>query len=130
MRRRASAPKRVRRALARDGDHAPLECPPCGGGLTCERRRSNWARRSLQRRLFEAGTTFEELREQVREDLAVKYVQQSSLRLLEISEILGYSQQSAFSRAFKRLRGVTPRQLRAMPHEAEPGRTAESVSAP
>jgi len=126
MRRRESAPKRVRRALARDGDHAPLECPPCGGGLTCERRRSNWARRSLQRRLFEAGTTFEELREQVREDLAVKYVQQSNLRLAEISEILGYSQQSAF----KRLRAVTPRQLRAMPHEAEPGRTAESVSAP
>jgi AraC-like DNA-binding protein len=81
--------------------------------------------RSLQRRLFEAGTTFEELREQVREDLAVKYVQQSNLRLAEISEILGYSQQSAFSRAFKRLRGVTPRQLRAMPHEAGPGRTAE-----
>jgi hypothetical protein len=45
----------------------------------------------LQRRLFEAGTTFEELREQVREDLAVKYVQQSNLRLAEISEILGYS---------------------------------------
>jgi AraC-like DNA-binding protein len=86
--------------------------------------------RSLQRRLSEAGTTFDELREQVREDLAVKYVQQSNLRLAEISEILGYSQQSAFSRAFKRLRGVTPRQLRAMPHEAEPGRTAESVSAP
>jgi hypothetical protein len=42
MRRRASAPKRVRRALARDGDHdarlAPLERLPRGGGLTCERR--------------------------------------------------------------------------------------------
>ncbi|NTX28428.1 AraC family transcriptional regulator [Burkholderia pyrrocinia] len=80
--------------------------------------------RSLQRRLFEAGTTFDELRERVREDLAVKYVQQSSLRLSEISEMLGYSQQSAFSRAFKRLRGVTPRQFRAARHEAEPGRTA------
>jgi serine/threonine protein kinase len=38
MRRRASAPKRVRRALARDGDHdarrASLEGLPCGGGLT------------------------------------------------------------------------------------------------
>jgi AraC-like DNA-binding protein len=77
--------------------------------------------RSLQRRLFEAGTTFDELRERVREDLAVKYVQQSNLHLVEISEMLGYSQQSAFSRAFKRLRGVTPRQLRAMRPEAEPG---------
>jgi hypothetical protein len=42
MRRRASAPKRVRRAFAGDGDHdarrAPLEGLPCGGGLTCERR--------------------------------------------------------------------------------------------
>jgi AraC-like DNA-binding protein len=80
--------------------------------------------RSLQRRLFEAGTTFDELRDQVRQDLAVKHVQQSNLRLTEISEMLGYSQQSAFSRAVKRVRGVTPRQLRAMRHEAEPGRTA------
>jgi AraC-like DNA-binding protein len=80
--------------------------------------------RSLQRRLFEAGTTFDELRERVREDLAVKYVQRSNLRLAEISEMLGYSQQSAFSRAFKRSRGVTPQQLRAMRHETEPGRTA------
>ncbi|MFD1557248.1 AraC family transcriptional regulator [Paraburkholderia silviterrae] len=69
--------------------------------------------RTLQRRLSEAGTSFDEIREEVREDLAVKYVQQSNLPLAEISEMLGYSQQSAFSRAFKRLRGMTPRQLRA-----------------
>jgi AraC-like DNA-binding protein len=81
--------------------------------------------RSLQRRLLEARTTFDELREQVREDLALKYVQQSNLRLAEISELLGYSQQSAFSRAFKRLRGVTPRQFRAARHAADPGRSAE-----
>jgi hypothetical protein len=46
MRRRASAPKRVRRALARDGDHdarlAPLERLPHGSGLTCERRPQAW----------------------------------------------------------------------------------------
>lgn len=69
--------------------------------------------RTLQRRLSEAGTSFDEIRDEVRQDLAVKYVQQSNLPLAEISEMLGYSQQSAFSRAFKRLRGVTPRQLRA-----------------
>lgn len=80
--------------------------------------------RSLQRRLFEAGTTFDELREQVRADLAVKYVQQSDMRLAEISAMLGYSQQSAFSRAFKRLRGVTPRQLRTMRQEKQSGRIA------
>jgi hypothetical protein len=42
MRRRESAPKRVRRALAGDGDDdarsAPLEGLPCGGRLTCEGR--------------------------------------------------------------------------------------------
>jgi hypothetical protein len=42
MRRRASAPNRVRRALAGDGDHDARRSPrkglPCGGGLTCERR--------------------------------------------------------------------------------------------
>ena len=101
--------------------------PFTGSSLNAIARALATSPRSLQRRLLEAGTTFDELREQVREDLAVKYVRQSNLRLAEISEMLGYSQQSAFSRAFKRLRGVTPRQLRAMPHEAEPARSAEHL---
>ena len=79
----------------------------------------------MQRRLFEAGTTVDELRERVRDDLAVKYVQQSNLRLVEISEMLGYFQQKAFSRAFKRRRGVTPSRLRATRREAELESAAE-----
>ena len=40
--------------------------------------------RSLQRQLAENGTTFQKLRDQVRADLAIKYLRQSTLRFAEI----------------------------------------------
>lgn len=82
---------------------------------TCDRESvaqlANFSQRSLQRRLAEAGTTFQQLRDQVRADIALKYLRQSNLRVTQISEILGYSQPSAFTRAFSRQHGCTPSQV-------------------
>lgn len=75
-------------------------------------RIANLSQRSLQRRLAEAGTSFEQLRDRVRADIALKYLRQSNLRAAEIGEILGYSEPSAFTRAFRRQHGFTPRQAR------------------
>lgn len=69
--------------------------------------------RSLQRKLAEAGTTFQALRDRVRADIALKYLRQSGLRAAQIGEILGYSEPAAFTRAFRRQHGITPRQARA-----------------
>ena len=69
--------------------------------------------RTMQRRLAEAGTTFQELRDRVRADIALKYLRQSSLQAAQVGEILGYSEPAAFTRAFKRQHGLTPSQARA-----------------
>jgi AraC-like DNA-binding protein len=69
--------------------------------------------RSLQRRLAEAGLSFSQLTEQVRRELAERYLQDASMNLTDIAFLLGYSEQSAFQRAFKRWSGQTPAQFRA-----------------
>ena len=71
-------------------------------------RLANLSQRTLQRRLAEAGTSFQDLRDRVRADIALKYLRQSSLQAAQIAEILGYSEPAAFTRAFRRQHGLTP----------------------
>ena len=75
-------------------------------------RIANLSQRTLQRRLAEAGTSFQELRDGVRADIALKYLRQSSLQAAQIAEILGYSEPAAFTRAFRRQHGLTPSEAR------------------
>ena len=58
--------------------------------------------RTLHRRLAEAQTSFSESLEAVRRELAEHYINDPSRSLSEISFLLGFSEQSAFSRAFRR----------------------------
>lgn len=67
--------------------------------------------RSLQRNLARQGTSFQELLDQVRSELALHYIQQD-VSLLDIALLLGYSEQSAFHRAFKRWTGIPPSRFR------------------
>lgn len=69
--------------------------------------------RSLQRRLKDEGTSFQELREETRRDLARHYLE-LDLAISEISFLLGFSEPSAFFRAFKRWTGLTPQESRAV----------------
>jgi AraC-like DNA-binding protein len=57
--------------------------------------------RSLQRRLMEEGTTFRDIANEVRKDLALQLIQNPAIKLSEVSAILGYSDPAAFRRAFK-----------------------------
>ncbi len=65
--------------------------------------------RSLQRRLTESGTTFKKLFEQSRHTLAEKYVTEGKMSMTEITFMLGFSELSSFSRAYKRWTGHSPR---------------------
>ncbi|MFD3228045.1 AraC-like transcriptional regulator QhpR [Rahnella aceris] len=67
---------------------------------------------SLQRRLREQNLTFTQLVDNVRCELATHYLQQQQLPISEMALLLGYSEVSAFSRAFRRWFGVSPRQWR------------------
>jgi AraC-like DNA-binding protein len=68
--------------------------------------------RTLQRRLREEDTTFEETKDQVRRDLTRRYLSHPDLPLAQISALLDYSEQSAFGRSCRRWFDTTPRGYR------------------
>ncbi len=68
----------------------------------------NMTARTLQRRLQDASLGFAALIDQVRLELAHRYLADDSLSIAEVSFALGYSESSAFARAFKRLAGASP----------------------
>jgi len=64
--------------------------------------------RTLQRRLKDIGLEFKALVDDTRRRFAIEYLKDSENTLTEIAFLLGYSEVSAFSRAFKRWTGTTP----------------------
>ncbi|MDX1695166.1 MAG: AraC family transcriptional regulator [Ketobacteraceae bacterium] len=68
--------------------------------------------RSLQNRLKDAGLPFKAVVDEVREQLACAYLADDAASLLDIAFLLGFSEQSSFSRAFRRWRGVSPQAFR------------------
>jgi AraC-like DNA-binding protein len=64
--------------------------------------------RALQRVLRDLGITFKSLLTEVRQELAEEYIRNSEISVIELSEMLGYSNASAFSRAFKHNTGMSP----------------------
>jgi AraC-like DNA-binding protein len=64
--------------------------------------------RTLQRRLGERGTTYQELLDRMRRDMAVRYLDEPGIAIGEAAFMLGFSDPSAFHRAFKRWTGTTP----------------------
>lgn len=75
-------------------------------------RELGMSERSLQRRLGELGYTYIALADEVREATARLYLDQPDIALAEIAFLLGFADQTAFNRAFKRWTGRTPRQAR------------------
>jgi AraC-like DNA-binding protein len=70
--------------------------------------------RTLQRRLEVVGINFRELIDLVRRDLADEYMRDAALSPVDIAFLLGYSEQSAFFRAFRRWFDMTPREYRSL----------------
>jgi len=68
--------------------------------------------RSLQRRLTERGHGFQALLSQTRQQLAEAYLRDANVELAEVALLLGYSEQSAFTRAFRQWTGQAPLQWR------------------
>ena len=68
----------------------------------------NLSPRTLQRKLSEAGATFQQVLDQARFALAKEYLRQPDLSLVDIAFLLGYQEQSAFNHAFKEWAGVNP----------------------
>lgn len=68
--------------------------------------------RTLQRRLREEGTSFEAIKDEVRKELAQRYLVESVLPLSHITALLGYSEQATLTRGCQRWFGKSPSALR------------------
>jgi len=88
------------------------------GGVSDEKvaEKLNMSTRSLQRKLQSAHTTFRTLLDEVRQEIAENYVHDSTVSLTEIAFILGYSEHSSFSRAYKRWKKISPSDIRKLEH--------------
>jgi len=73
--------------------------------------------RTLYRRLAEEGLTFRDVLTEAQSSLAQELLRDSSSSIAEIAFLTGFSEQSAFSRAFKRWVGLAPAQFR---HQVSP----------
>ncbi|MFJ8953034.1 AraC family transcriptional regulator [Streptomyces sp. NPDC102381] len=69
--------------------------------------------RTLQRQLAAHGTTFQEIVDDVRHELADRYLRTTAMPLAQLADVLGYSEQSSFSRSCRRWFGCSPQAQRA-----------------
>jgi len=76
-------------------------------------RRLGISQRSLARRLSLEGKTFSNVLEELRSNLAERYLTEEDLSISQIAWLLGYKEVSAFTHAFKRWTGNTPREARS-----------------
>jgi AraC-like DNA-binding protein len=68
--------------------------------------------RTLQRKLSDEKTSYKELLDETRRELANQYLRESYLSVSEVTYLLGFSEPSNFARAFKRWTGHTPSAFR------------------
>lgn len=84
------------------------ELPGRGPSLASVARRLRTSSRTLQRRLEAAGTSFAAQVDQVRRERAEAFLRAPDVSIAEVSWLLGFAEQSAFTRAFRRWTGATP----------------------
>jgi AraC-like DNA-binding protein len=70
------------------------------------------SKRTLARKLLDEGLNFTDILQQLRHDLAVHYLHDRKLHISKIAWLLGFTEVSAFTHAFKRWTGKTPSQIR------------------
>jgi AraC-like DNA-binding protein len=114
----ATTTQRVRAAL--------LELLPSGrAAVQAVAHKLAISSRTLQRRLQEERTTFQQVLDKTREELARHYLTSTTLAGSEISFLLGFEDPNSFVRAFHEWTGVTPEQVR----QQRPGAVGWSLGA-
>ncbi len=95
--------------LKRDVEHLVATLLP-SGAATNQRvaRELGMSQRTMARRLTDLGTSFGQILDGVRRQLAVRYLEEPNVRASQIAFLLGYSEPSAFNHAFRRWTGVSP----------------------
>jgi AraC-like DNA-binding protein len=97
-------------------DRARLELsrqlPEVGADLQQIAARLALSPRTLQRRLREAGLSFNQLVDETRQQLVLHYLRDPALELAEIAFLVGFSEPGSLARAFRRWTGQSPGEYR------------------
>jgi AraC-like DNA-binding protein len=102
-----------RSSLRSSAENAIAQLLPHGKARASEiARRLGMSHRTLARRLSSEGLTFSGVLDGLKVDLANGYLKDGNLPISQIAWLLGYQEVSAFTHAFKRWTGLTPRQSR------------------
>ena len=72
----------------------------------------NMTTATLRRRLHEEGASYQGIKDQLRRDLAISYLSHSDRNVMDIALELGFSERSAFHRAFRKWTGASPGEFR------------------
>ena len=67
---------------------------------------------TLRRRLQDEGESYQSIKDHLRRDLAISYLSHSSRSVMDIAVELGFSERSAFHRAFRKWTGASPGEFR------------------
>jgi AraC-like DNA-binding protein len=108
----SSLTARVRRRLRQ---FPPGELPDFEG-LTDE---LNMTPATMRRRLHEEGASYQSIKDELRRDLAISYLSHSSRSVMDIAMELGFSERSAFHRAFRKWTGASPGEFRRTASQGE-----------
>lgn len=79
----------------------------------------NMSGRSLRRRLQEEGTSFGQLADELRGQVAIKYVRDTDLSVEDIASAVGFSDAASFRHAFRRWTNTAPREYRRARTDAQ-----------
>ncbi|GEP02897.1 AraC family transcriptional regulator [Methylobacterium oxalidis] len=105
---------RPRESLRTRVENAVVPLLPHGRPLVDDIARSlGMSQRTLSRRLAGEGLTFERVLEELRRDLALRYLRDDHLPTSRIAWLLGFQEVAAFTNAFRRWTGRTPSQVRS-----------------
>ena len=88
-----------------------MACGEANADAAC--RALKLSRRTLQRRLKAEKTSFQKVLQEVRRELSVRYLSDTRLKGLDIAMLLGYSNISSFTTAFKSWYDMPPAEYRA-----------------
>ena len=72
----------------------------------------NMTTATMRRRLHEEGSSYQGIKDQLRRDLAISYLSHSDRSVMDIALELGFSERSAFHRAFRKWTGASPGEFR------------------
>src|SRR5260221_2768023 len=90
-------------------------CQPLPGGAQDFEGRAaelNMTSGTMPRRLHEEGESYQSIKDQLGRDLAISYLSHSSRSVMDIALELGFSERSAFHRAFRKWTGASPGEFR------------------